>query len=201
MLLKSFVRQELGAFPPGPSLNDPAPDFTLKQLDTGKDVTLSQVIGPKPIVLVFGDFTCGPFRGQAGNIAKLGKKYGDRATFLMVYVREPHPLDGWRMGHNDAAGVAVRQPRNFEERLNVARACNARLDLGFPMLVDTMDDAVNNAYSGVPSRLYLIDRAGKVAFKNGRGPFGFDLDELEHSLVLLLQADGPGSPVAGAATR
>jgi Ca2+-binding EF-hand superfamily protein len=195
VLLKSFVRQELGAFPSGPSLNDPAPDFTLKQIDTGKDVTLSQVTGPKPVVLVFGDFTCGPFRGQAGNLAKLGEKYQDRATFLMVYIREPHPLDGWRMGHNDAAGVAVRQPRDFAERLSVAKVCNAKLDLGFPMLVDTMDDAVNNAYSGVPSRLYLIDRAGKVAFKSGRGPFGFDLGELEHSLVLLLQQEaGPGSP-------
>lgn len=195
-LLKSFVRQELGAFPAGPSLDDVAPDFTLRRVDDGTEITLSKVIGPKPIVLIFGDFTCGPFRREAGNIAKLRRKYEERATFLMVYVREPHPLDGWRMENNDHAGVAVRQPRNFEERMGVAKSCNGLLDLGFPMLVDTMDDAVNNAYSGVPSRLYLIDRAGKIAFKNGRGPFGFNLEELEHSLVLLLQSEAKSSEVA-----
>lgn len=200
-LLKSLARRELGAFSSGPSLNETAPGFTLRRVDNGEEVTLAQVVGAKPIVLVFGDFTCGPFRAQAGNIAKLHKKYKARATFLMVYVREPHPLDGWRMERNDHAGIAVRQPRDFDERVNVAKACNAKLDLGFPMLVDTMDDAVNNAYSGVPSRLYLIDRSGKIAFKNGRGPFGFNLDELEHSLVLLLQQDGSGPSAAGPATR
>ena len=38
----------------------------------------------------------------------------------------------------------------------------------------------------MPSRLYLIDRDGKVAYKSGRGPFGFKPAELEQSLVLLL---------------
>jgi alkylhydroperoxidase family enzyme len=38
----------------------------------------------------------------------------------------------------------------------------------------------------MPSRLYLIDRAGKVAYKSGRGPFGFKPAELEQSLILLL---------------
>ena len=55
------------------------------------------------------------------------------------------------------------------------------------MLVDTIDDAVGARYSGMPSRLYLIDREGKVAYKSGRGPFGFKPAELEQSLVLLLQ--------------
>ena len=41
------------------------------------------------------------------------------------------------------------------------------------MLVDTIDDKVGGPYSGMPSRLYLIDRKGKVAYKSGRGPFGF----------------------------
>ncbi len=38
----------------------------------------------------------------------------------------------------------------------------------------------------MPSRLYLINRDGKVAYKSGRDPFGFKPAELEHSLVLLL---------------
>jgi hypothetical protein len=45
----------------------------------------------------------------------------------------------------------------------------------------------------MPSRLYLIDRQGKVAYKSGRGPFGFKPAELEQSLVLSLQGDAASS--------
>jgi hypothetical protein len=60
---------------------------------------------------------------------------------------------------------------------------------GFPMLVDTIDDAVGIRYGAMPGRFYLIDRQGKIAFKNGRGPLGFKPEELEHSLILLLQEE------------
>lgn len=55
-----------------------------------------------------------------------------------------------------------------------------------PVLVDEMDDRVGHAYSGMPDRLYLIDREGRVAYKGGRGPFGFKPGDLEQSLVMLL---------------
>jgi hypothetical protein len=59
-------------------------------------------------------------------------------------------------------------------------------DSDLPFLVDTVDDKVGATYSGMPNRLYLIDREGKIAFKNGRGPFGFKPRELEQALVLML---------------
>ena len=59
------------------------------------------------------------------------------------------------------------------------------------MLVDTIGDTVGARYSGMPSRLYLLDHRGRVAYKSGRGPFGFKPAELEHSLVLLLQDEFP----------
>jgi hypothetical protein len=105
----------------------------------------------------------------------------------MVYVREAHPSDGWRMEVNDRLGVTVPQPRTYDERAGVAQTCSKALGLGFPMVVDTIDDSVNKRYSGIPSRLYLIDGEGKIAYKSGRGPFGFKPSELEHSLLLLLQ--------------
>jgi thiol-disulfide isomerase/thioredoxin len=198
-LVRALFRQELGSLQPGPSLGEPAPDFTLKTQDGKGEITLSKRVGPKPVVLVFGNFTCGPFRNQAGNIEKLARRYKDRASFLMVYVREAHPTDGWHMDSNDRVGVTIPQPRTYPERVSVAQACSARLGLGFPMLVDTIDDAVGARYSGMPSRLYLIDRDGKVAFKNGRGPFGFKPAELEHALILLLDEDARGRTPAAAA--
>jgi alkylhydroperoxidase family enzyme len=55
-----------------------------------------------------------------------------------------------------------------------------------PLLVDELDDRVGQAYSGMPDRLYLIDREGRIAYKGGRGPFGFKPGELEQALVMLL---------------
>jgi Ca2+-binding EF-hand superfamily protein len=189
MLVRSLFRQELGSLQPGPKLDESAPDFTLRSVGGREEVTLSKLIGPRPVVLVFGNFTCSPFRGQAGNIEKLYQRHKDRATFVMIYVREAHPTDGWVAESNERVGISLRQPRSYEERTGVAQTCSRALGLGMPMLVDTIDDKVGGPYSGMPSRLYLIDREGKVAYKSGRGPFGFKPAELEHSLILLLQAD------------
>src|SRR5262245_49249214 len=101
------------------------------------------------------------------------QRYGDRVDFLAIYVREAHPVDGWRMSSNDDVGICIRQPRNQGERLSVARSCGNLLKISMPLVVDELDDRVGQAYSGMPDRLYLIDRAGRVAYKSGRGPFGF----------------------------
>jgi len=186
-LIRSLFRQELGSLQPGPKLDESAPDFTLRTVDGKQELTLSKLTGPQPVVLVFGNFTCSPFRGQAGNVEKLYRRYRDRATFGMVYVREAHPSDGWAAESNERAGISLRQPRSYEERVGVAQRCSRVLSLGMPILVDTIDDRVGATYSGMPSRLYLIDQAGKVAYKSGRGPFGFKPAELEQSLILLLQ--------------
>ncbi len=191
-LIRGLFQQEIGSLQSGPNLNDSAPDFTLKTNDGEAEVTLSKLIGPKPVVLIFGNFTCGPFRSQAGNFEKLHRRYGDRATFVMVYVREAHPTDGWRMRSNDAVGVSEAQPQTYDERAEVAQRCGELLGLGFPMLVDTIDDAVGARYSGMPGRFYLIDQQGQIAFKNARGPFGFKPAELEQSLILMLQDAAEG---------
>ena len=116
----------------------------------------------------------------------------------MVYVREANPTDGWRMESNDRFGAAISQPRDDVERRATAQACSRALGLGFPVLVDAVDGAVNDRSSGIPSRLHLIDPADKVAFKSGRGPFGFKPAEMEESLILLLQAvSKPLGAVAG----
>jgi Iodothyronine deiodinase len=109
----------------------------------------------------------------------------------MVYVREAHPSDGWRLESNNRLEILIPQPKTDAERIQVAQTCSKRLELGMPMLVDTIGDTVGARYSGMPSRLYLLDHRGRVAYKSGRGPFGFKPAELEHSLVLLLQDEFP----------
>jgi hypothetical protein len=112
-------------------------------------------------------------------------------TFLTVYVREAHPTDGWRSASNDKVGISVAQPTTVDDRIKVAGSCGARLEITMPLLVDALDDRVGHAYSGMPDRLYIIDTVGRVAYKAGRGPFGFKPAEMEQSLIMLLLDAAP----------
>ena len=107
-------------------------------------------------------------------------------AFLNVYVREAHPMDGWRMESNDKAGVCFPQPKTYEDRLKIAKACQTSLKMTVPLVVDDVDDAVGDLYSGMPDRLYVVGRDGRVVYKSGRGPFGFLPGEMEQALVMHL---------------
>jgi alkylhydroperoxidase family enzyme len=114
----------------------------------------------------------------------LKTRYGDRVEFLGVYVREAHPTDGWRMKSNDNAGVTFAQPLTKIGREEVAAKCCSTLHMTIPLLVDDIDDRVGHLYSGMPDRLYLIDKQGRIAYKGGRGPFGFTPGELEQAIIM-----------------
>src|SRR5262249_38215246 len=137
-----------------------------------------------------------PYRSQFGILEELYKRYGDQVEFLAIYVREAHPVDGWRMESNDQVEIAIAQPLKFGDRIAVARQCCARLEISMPVLVDDINDRVGNAYSGMPDRLYLIDRNGRVAYKGGRGPFGFKSKEMEQSLIMLLLDEAPAVQIS-----
>ena len=114
------------------------------------------------------------------------QKYGDRVEFVNVYVREAHPTDGWHMESNARVGVKVAQPTTLGERVKACDQFCRVLTPSMRVVVDEIDDRAGNAYSGMPGRLYVIDPSGKVAYKSGRGPFGFRAGELEQALVMAL---------------
>jgi hypothetical protein len=184
VLVRGLFGGEIGSMGEGPKPGDAAPDFTLKTADGKETVTLSKLVGPKPVVLVFGNFTCGPFRGLYPDVEAVYQRHKDAATFLMVYVREAHPTDGWVMQSNTRVGVAVKQPVTFGERVEAAGQFCSKLKPVMPVVVDDITDPAGTAYSGMPARLYVIDAQGKVAYKSGRGPFGFRVGEMEQALVM-----------------
>jgi peroxiredoxin len=195
-LIQGLMSGEIGSLQEGPSVNDAAPDFELKPLDGGASVRLSDRVGRRPVVLVFGNFTCGPFRSMYSTVEAVRERHKEDADFLLIYVRESHPTNGWAMKSNEKVGVAVSQPKTFKERTAVAEQCAAKLKPSIPLLVDDINDAVGNAYSGMPARLYVIDTHGKVAYKSGRGPFGFKPEEMEQALLMLLLEESSAKPVA-----
>jgi type I thyroxine 5'-deiodinase len=83
--------------------------------------------------------------------------------------------------------VLFSSPKSLAERESVAGSCVRKLGIKFPALVDGLDNATEQAYTGWPDRLYLIDRDGKIVFKSKAGPFGFHPDQLEAALKALPQ--------------
>jgi hypothetical protein len=114
-----------------------------------------------------------------GALEEQHRRYADEVAYLIIYIREAHPEDGWVIEENRAAGVAVADPHTLSERAEVATTCTLALETTIPMLLDDVDDAVASAYGGWPDRLYLIDRAGRITYQGDEGPFGFVPDALD----------------------
>ena len=84
--------------------------------------------------------------------------------------------------------VLFASPKNEEERAFVAGACVRKLGIEFPAVLDEFNNATEQAYTGWPDRLYLIDAQGRVAYKSKPGPFGFKPDELKVALERIVPA-------------
>ena len=135
------------------------------------------------------------------SLKDLYQQYHDRVVFLVIYIREAHPVDGWWLGggaqglmlkvSGSKAATDVYDPKTLEERRAVAGQCEDALRYGIRTYVDEMDDAVRNAYAASPTRLYLIDTEGRVEYAGGLGPFGFKPAELGAAIEECLN---PGSP-------
>jgi iodothyronine deiodinase-like protein len=122
---------------------------------------------------------------------KLYREYRDRAEFFVVYIQEAHAIDAWQLDVNLEDDVLVATTKTAEERDDVAGICLTKLGIELPAVVDEPDNRVERAYTGWPDRLYVIDRAGRVAYKSAAGPFGFKPAEVEASLKTLVATNQP----------
>ena len=146
---------------------------------------------PKPIVLVFGSYTCPKLRTSAAELKRLAEAYRDRIDFRLVYIREAHAEGGaesqWQSTINTKEGISLAPARTLPEKQDHAALCLRKLDLPFPALVDGMDGAAETAYQAWPSRLYLIGRDAKVAFQTRLGELDFRPAELETAIRGILK--------------
>ena len=116
------------------------------------------------------------------SLRDLYARYSDRVRFLVVYIREAHPTDGWDVGSD----AGLRDPRTLAERRQVAGRCEAAMAHGIRTYVDEMDDRAMEAYAAWPERLYLIGEDGRVEYRGEPGPEGFDPSELERAIRMAL---------------
>ena len=134
------------------------------------------------------------------SIQELYKKYHNDIQFLSIYIREAHPKDGWWLGNRFTkkliekiitanASTEHNDPKTIEERRAIAGECNQALAYGVRTYVDEMDDVVNKAYAGWPTRLYLIGLDGQVLYGGGQGPMDFKPAKLEAAIKDYLEKE------------
>ncbi len=117
-----------------------------------------------------------------GSLHELWERYRDRVDFVVVYIREAHPEEGWVITMNREQDIAINDPTTNAERSEVAETCAIQLKIRMPVVVDEVDDEIARAYGALPDRLYLIGRGGRVAFQGEPGPFGFKPETLEAAI-------------------
>jgi hypothetical protein len=128
----------------------------------------------------------------------LYRHYGAHAAFYVVYIQEAHPIDAWQVQDNLEDDVLVASTGSDAERAKVAGVCLTRLSIELPALVDGADNRTERDYTGWPDRLYVIDDAGRIAYKSAAGPFGFKPADVAATLERLLP---DVAPVPVTATR
>ncbi|MBW2622186.1 MAG: hypothetical protein JRD68_04720 [Deltaproteobacteria bacterium] len=134
------------------------------------------------------------------SLQDLWAEYSGSVEFLLIYIREAHPVDGWWLGKGlpglalklskSKAAMDVYDPQTVDERRAVARDCEIALKYGIQTYADEMDDRVNKAYAAWPTRLYLVGTDGKVVYAGGLGPFGFKPAELGKAIKEYLLREG-----------
>jgi hypothetical protein len=133
------------------------------------------------------------------SLDKIYQEFNQQVKFIKIYIREAHPVDGWWFGKGfmntllrmsgSKAYWSITDPKTIQERRKAAGDCEEALKYGVKTYVDEMDDAVNKAYAAWPTRLYLIDSKGIIAYAGGLGPFGFSPSALKKAVQELLEVE------------
>lgn len=137
----------------GPEPGQRAPDFKAPVLDD-ETVRLSDFQGKKNVLLICGSATCPMTAASIRDINELYDQFrGDDIEFLFVYVREAHP------------GEQIPAHRSMKDKMNAARQLREEEEIAMPVLVDDVRGSIHRKYSGLPNPAFLIDKAGRVAFR------------------------------------
>ncbi len=117
-------------------------------------------------------------------------RFGARADFVTLYIKEAHPTDEWQMPTNETESVCYLQPHTTDERVGIANDFVKRFHYEIPLLVDPIENETNRLYAGWPERLYVVED-GVIRYKGGTGPFDFHPEEVEAWLSKRFPDAGP----------
>jgi hypothetical protein len=89
---------------------------------------------------------------------------------------------------NERDKILIPDPKTLAERKKVAETFAEQFNLKLPILVDPMADPFERAFAAWPDRVYVLDPAGRVAYKGDPGPRGFKVAEVPAVLERLLKS-------------
>ena len=144
----------------------------------------------KPLVLVFGSYTCPKLRYSAADLKRAWAEFHDRVDFRLVYIREAHADGNWQSTINQKEGIDLPPARNLAEKKADAELCLRKLSLPFPFVVDSMEGTAEKAYHAWPSRVYLVGRDGRVAFDSRLGEQDFRIAGFASAIREILAGRG-----------
>jgi len=123
-------------------------DLTLVDVD-GKKVRLDQVAGDQPILLYFWATWCKPCRETQPKVSALAKKYKDKVKVV-----------GINVGGLDS-------PKDIKKYISRQR-------ITYTMLIDHNDEAVKAYYVSAIPVIILVDKTGKILFRDNEPPANLD---------------------------
>lgn len=144
-------------------VGDLAPPFRLIDSRSKQEIELAGFRDRKPVVLIFGSYTCPMFRSQVPALNDLYSKYKDRMAFFMVYIREAHPEEDGHIPENDSIG-RIPAPKDSRERTRLAQTLATELKVAMPVLVDNMENGTASGYTAWPHRVFVVDETGKIVY-------------------------------------
>jgi hypothetical protein len=135
-------------------------------------------------VLVLGSYTCPQLRHGAPAVNRLHERYGERARFLLAYMREAHPAgEAWESTVNQREGVSLAEARTVAERGEHAALCRKELQIPYEAVLDGLDGKAEAAFSAFPSRVFVIDASGTVTFSSALDVESFREPALEAAIA------------------
>lgn len=111
------------------------------------------------------------------------EEFSSVADFLLVYIDEAHPSDGWAVPGDSSLSFEVKKHRNQEDRCAAAHQLLERFSLPpqCRVVADRMDNNANVAYGVAFERVCIVQRQ-KIAYLGGKGPFHYNLQEVRRWL-------------------
>lgn len=110
-------------------------------------------------------------------LCQLANVYSRIADFLVIYIEEAHPSNGWSFRNN----YVVTSHKTVSDRINAARLLlkiKPRASNVLTLVVDDIDDNANKAYGGLFERIYIVHNS-TIVYQGPRGPNGFHLDHVD----------------------
>eukprot|EP00008_Paramoeba_atlantica_P010520 CAMPEP_0201492106 /NCGR_PEP_ID=MMETSP0151_2-20130828/32080_1 /ASSEMBLY_ACC=CAM_ASM_000257 /TAXON_ID=200890 /ORGANISM="Paramoeba atlantica, Strain 621/1 / CCAP 1560/9" /LENGTH=118 /DNA_ID=CAMNT_0047878769 /DNA_START=617 /DNA_END=973 /DNA_ORIENTATION=- len=110
----------------------------------------------------------------------MAEKWRSDADFIVIYIEEAHPTDGWFLGESSSAVLASHA--SVDERVKAVKYFAEQIGgLPCPLYIDTMKNCASTKYGGFPERLHIIED-GKIVMEGGVGPFNYFISDVENWL-------------------